>query len=217
MKKQFLTTVALSIYTMVITLVTVLVYMQSDPLIQMNLFGLLTFSSIIILSAFALVKLYKENEVGYLKPKTIYNILFIIYIIISINMLFFSDNYRYNMTLIFLKSGKSITSYLSNSFNIVPFTSLFRFNSISELFEYVIGNLFLFVPFVFYIKTFINKKISLKLIGKISLGLILIFEGLQLLLLTGNFNIDDILLNFAGVALFTYVYDRTALSKIDLK
>ena len=217
MKKEFLKTVTLSIYTMVIALVTVLVYMQSDPLIEVSALGLITFSSIIILSAYALVKLYKEKEVGYLKPKTIYNILFIIYIIISINMLFFSDNYKHNMTLIFLQSGNAIKTYLNNSFNIIPFASLFKFNKISEVFPYIIGNLFLFIPFVFYIKTFINKKISLKLIAKISLGLILVFEGFQLLLLTGSFNIDDILLNFAGVILFTYAYDGTAQSKIVLK
>jgi len=83
------------------------------------------------------------------------------------------------------------------SYNLVPFTEMFRYKIGSDLFYFnVIGNIAVFVPFGYFISSYIKPKriLPILLVSVISSTTV---EFVQLCI-GRSFDVDDILLNIVG-------------------
>lgn len=96
------------------------------------------------------------------------------------------------------------------NFNLIPFkTILTSFKLVitqvqppTLLFDYVIIDLFLFVPYLF------DKKFNLKKFLFTFLLITILKEFLQLITGYGIFNIDDIILNLLGIIIMFYFFKK---------
>lgn len=104
--------------------------------------------------------------------------------------------------------------YAKYAVNLVPFETIMvfwralkenRINTDIALLN-IFGNIALFVPFGFLIPVFEKKLRSLWKCAAVSLAVILVVETLQLLFKVGSFDVDDIILNMAGVVIGYAVY-----------
>lgn len=85
----------------------------------------------------------------------------------------------------------------SGGLNLVPFTEIFRYEIGSKLFNFnVIGNILIFVPFGYFVSTYIKAK-KISHIFFISILTSLTVEIVQLQI-GRSFDIDDIILNVVG-------------------
>lgn len=106
-------------------------------------------------------------------------------------------------------SNHALTNYLKNSVNLVPFTTILGYfkaffsNSMNyDIFLYnIFGNIICLMPFAFFLPRLFKKqnkfKVFLITILLINLGI----EILQLLTLSGSFDVDDIILNTIGACI----------------
>lgn len=97
-------------------------------------------------------------------------------------------------------------------FNLIPFKTIFTSFKLvitqvqppSLLFDYVIIDLFLFVPYSLFIPYLFDKKFNLRKFLFIFFLITILKEFLQLITGYGIFNIDDIILNFLGIIIMFY-------------
>lgn len=89
--------------------------------------------------------------------------------------------------------------------NFIPFKEILRYKMFSNLFiKNVIGNVFLFVPFGFFISYFLNIT-KQKVVFIMAIITSICIEVTQLMI--GRvFDIDDIILNVSGAMLGFYIY-----------
>ena len=120
-------------------------------------------------------------------------ILFILYIAFLLDFLIFSDWYG--------RAGV-MSEY---HYNLVPFQEIKRFWNYRHMLGWVsfanlIGNLFIFVPFGFFMPM-ASRYRSFFLTMTYSLGLSILVEAFQFVSRVGSFDVDDIFLNTIGGAL----------------
>lgn len=75
----------------------------------------------------------------------------------------------------------------------------------SFLFDYIIVDLCLFMPYSLFIPYLKGKDFSTKKFFCIMLGIILLKELLQLITGFGVFDINDLILNFLGLVIMYYI------------
>lgn len=124
----------------------------------------------------------------------------------------------YSISLVFhsLYTGISykisgITQY-NFSYNLIPFKQIYEnfslvFDNIqpfSLLFDYVIIDLCLFIPYSFFIP-YLKKRISFIKFFSIMFIIVIIKESFQLVTGWGIFDINDIILNLIGVSIMFYL------------
>ncbi len=135
--------------------------------------------------------------------------LFLIYTLMVIDFTLINDNFGRNISNIFLTDKAEIKEYLSQRINFVPFDTIKLFIDaykdstldIYSVLENILGNLFVFMPFAFFVPVLFKKiNSALKFFGVISIFVLLI-EVLQLVFLTGSADIDDFILNVSGAML----------------
>ncbi len=94
-----------------------------------------------------------------------------------------------------------------HSFNIIPFQSIWEFTKLmfsgyfSRGFNNIVGNVFVFAPFGYFISLLHKKCRKLKTVAIVGFFVSLFFEICQYVLYLGSADIDDIILNVLGVAL----------------
>lgn len=102
------------------------------------------------------------------------------------------------------------------NFNLIPFKTIFTSFKLvitqvqppTLLFDYVIIDLFLFVPYSLFIPYLFDKKFNLKNFLLIFLLITILKEFLQLITGYGIFNIDDIILNLLGIVIMFYFFKK---------
>lgn len=102
------------------------------------------------------------------------------------------------------------------NFNLIPFkTILTSFKLVitqvqppTLLFDYVIIDLFLFVPYSLFVPYLFDKKFNLKKFLFTFLLITILKEFLQLITGYGIFNIDDIILNLLGIIIIFYFFKK---------
>ena len=102
------------------------------------------------------------------------------------------------------------------NFNLIPFkTILTSFKLVitqvqppTLLFDYVIIDLFLFVPCSLFVPYLFDKKFNLKKFLFTFLLITILKEFLQLITGYGIFNIDDIILNLLGIIIMFYFFKK---------
>lgn len=97
-------------------------------------------------------------------------------------------------------------------YNLVPFKTIIGFLSNTQNISFDVwiynlaGNIAAFMPLGFLLTLAFKKIINKRSILSISLALIVIAEAAQLVTRRGVFDIDDIILNMAGVGIGYYIY-----------
>jgi glycopeptide antibiotics resistance protein len=93
--------------------------------------------------------------------------------------------------------------------NLVPFKTIFGYiKSIDAgfnkriVYDNIIGNLILFMPLGFYLPMFFKSMRKTNIFLPFIIVFLLGVECLQLLTTVGSFDVDDLILNFLGVACF---------------
>lgn len=131
---------------------------------------------------------------------------FVIYVLILLYIVFLSrigvSSYMPDM---------SILEYAKINANLVPLKSILRYISaiitgsmnLSIPLSNLLGNLLMFFPMGIYIPFIFMKMRNIKRISVVTIILLLLLEILQFVTKFGEFDIDDIILNFVG-AIFGY-------------
>jgi len=129
----------------------------------------------------------KSSGERFIFHKEFFNLLFIIYILILYELLTNTE----------LNHG--------GSYNLVPFTEMFRYKIGSDLFYFnVIGNIAVFVPFGYFISSYIKPKkiLPILIVSIISSATV---EFVQICI-GRSFDVDDILLNAVGAIIGFLIY-----------
>ena len=132
-------------------------------------------------------------------------IFFVIYLILLITLVLFDKDSRNTFTLIFLASKERINNYLSNKVNLIPFATITEYFDSnyaiigkSLFFENVYGNFIMTSPFTFFLPMIFDKQKKFKNFLITIIAIVIGIEILQLLTLSGAFDIDDFILNVSG-------------------
>ena len=144
---------------------------------------------------------------------------FIIYIIMLLNLTLFDKYFGRGITLN-ISDATRVKDYFTYNFNIIPFATInnyflaFKNNNLSNLnFIYnIFGNLLVFAPMALFLpRQFpkINKWYKFFLITSI---IIILIEFLQMLTMSGSFDVDDYILNIIG-AIITYILINNVIIK----
>ena len=181
----------------ILSILTFLFYLKFEynPNIEINYF--IRLSIIVIASLFIFIgnKIYSNNYVEKIEDKNkikklSQTIIFIYYIILIFNMVFFA---RYNVF---------------NNYNLIPFKSISNILKNGNTYSIIInifGNLFVFMPLEYFlIELFKIRKISLNFI--ISFLIILLIELFQFIFKVGVLDIDDLILCTLGMMIFYVCY-----------
>lgn len=146
-------------------------------------------------------------------------IVFIIYLIILVKLILFKGSIFYEIVRTSENYIESSASSSVNGANFTPFNTIRGFfagdTSTPEFFFNIFGNILLFVPYGILIPLILKNRVIL--IDVIYTGFILsfCFELFQLLTRTGQFDIDDVILNTLGAItgylifmLFRYLLEK---------
>ena len=170
-------------------------------------------ASIILVKNFhASKKLLKLNLVIY----------FLIYTVTIFTLTLFDEIFG-RQGFVFINWNKDLLkSYMSLSFNIVPFKTIKLFTmgykyglvSFNAYFTNVFGNILVFMPYGFFIPM-LFKKINtyIKFIIFIFL-IVLLIEISQFFTMSGSFDIDDMILNLLGASIAYGIYRIPPIKKL---
>jgi len=153
--------------------------------------------------------------------KSILVCLFLLYTLAVIDFTLINDNFGRSISNVFLADKQAVNEYLSQKINLIPFATVKLFiNAYKDanlgtfvVFENILGNLFVFMPFAFFVPS-IFKKINhwFKFLLIISIG-VLIIEALQIVFLTGSADIDDFILNVGGAMVAYGIFNATKIKR----
>ena len=92
--------------------------------------------------------------------------------------------------------------------------SQFKYGTNLSILKNILGNIFMLVPFSFLLIMKNEKNTSFLRQTLITLPIILIIEITQAITHTGTFDIDDIILNYIGIIIFTLIGNFISVTKI---
>lgn len=191
------------IYFLIMIMITSLLLAITFFNISMIISNLSIYYIFLILGGlFVSLLVFTKLSKDYLLKKKIVIIACVVY---SISLVFYS----FYTGISYKISG--ITQY-NFSYNLIPFKEIYEnlrlvFNNIqpfSLLFDYVIVDLCLFVPYSFFI-SYLKPKISFINFFTVMFVIVIMKELFQLITGLGIFDINDIILNLIGVSLTFYL------------
>ena len=191
------------IYFLIMIMITSLLLAITFFNISMIISNLSIYYIFLILGGlFVSLLVFTKLSKDYLLKKKIVIIVCVVY---SISLVFYS----FYTGISYKISG--ITQY-NFSYNLIPFKQIYEnlrlvFNNVqpfSLLFDYVIVDLCLFVPYSFFI-SYLKPKISFINFFTVMFVIVIMKELFQLITGLGIFDINDIILNLIGVSLTFYL------------
>ena len=162
-------------------------------------------------------------------PKKRYSIIkrtvifiFVFYIIVLVDFTLIDDNLGRNIFNIYNWNTTAFSDYINRNTNIVPFATVRLFiNAVKTsalplyaVLENLLGNLAAFMPLPFFTVCLFKKINKWYTLFAVTLISVLLIELLQLLLLTGASDIDDVILNVSGAMLFYVLLRIPAVSRL---
>ena len=147
-------------------------------------------------------------------------VLFILYFILLVDFTLLDNNYGRNILSVFDPDRSSFRRYLKECTNFVPFATIKLFIkgyinnnlSLGDTVVNLFGNFTFFMPVPFFVCVFKKGKINfLKMLVFLFLC-ITVVEFLQVVFMTGSCDIDDLILNLSGAALFYFIICRRSVS-----
>lgn len=135
------------------------------------------------------------GEMNMKKCRTLFNLLFAIYVILMIWLLFI-QRIKY---ISFENYGET----LIHNLNIIPFRTIIEYiNPDKEVLDHAIinlaGNIVMFIPLGFFLPAFNANCRKMGKLVLLTIIILIIVELIQLFSLTGSFDVDDIILNTIG-------------------
>lgn len=160
-----------------------------------------------------------HNSKNYMKASIW--VMFILYLLLLINFMILGNNFGRNFEFIFTASKETIKSYFDNNFNVIPFDTIGNYLDNSGVYFdiklvciNILGNLICFMPFAFFLKYLFSKENKFINFFLTILLIVISFELIQLLTLSGSFDIDDIILNTSGAILFYLFISLKGIDKL---
>ena len=148
-------------------------------------------------------------------------VMFILYLLLLINFMILGNNFGRNFEFIFTASKETIKSYFDNNFNVIPFNTIRNYlNNSGVYFDIklvcinILGNLICFMPFAFFLKYLFKRENKFINFFLTILLIVISFELIQLITLSGSFDIDDIILNTLGSILFYLFISLKGIDKL---
>jgi len=137
-------------------------------------------------------------------------IFFILYIVLLITLTLFDEEFSRYWQLIFMATKEEINNYFTSQVNLIPFNTIIGYiKNYNELLDTsvviinIYGNFIAFMPFAFFLQMLFKKQSKFKNYLITMILIVLGIEVVQLLTLSGSFDIDDFILNISG-ALIMY-------------
>lgn len=160
-----------------------------------------------------------HNSKNYMKASIW--VMFILYLLLLINFMILGNNFGRNFEFIFTASKETIKSYFDNNFNVIPFDTIRNYLDNSGVYFdiklvciNILGNLICFMPLAFFLKYLFSKENKFINFFLTILLIVISFELIQLLTLSGSFDIDDIILNTSGAILFYLFISLKGIDKL---
>ncbi len=150
--------------------------------------------------------------------KTIAFLTFLFYILILVVLLFLANRDFANRQYV----NFSILEYAKSRINLIPFRTIWEYISSpvngtmnwDTAAENLLGNLMLFMPMGFYLPLFTRTVRSNMRYFVTMLVMLLCIEALQLLMMRGSFDIDDMILNLAGAMIGFLICQTKPVKKL---
>lgn len=147
---------------------------------------------------------------------------FLLYVIMLLNLTLFDKYFGRSGAALYLSDRVVVQNYFEANMNLIPFATIQNYivalknhNLMMTDFMYnIFGNLFAFMPFAFFIPRLFPKIDKWYQIFFLISGCILFVETMQMVLMSGSFDIDDYILNIVGAMLFYFVICRPTSKKI---
>ena len=129
------------------------------------------------------------------------------------------DNYANEGIAMISNSTNQFREYLTNNFNIIPFATINNYfialknhNLSNSTFIYnIFGNLLAFAPFAFFIPRLFNSVDKWSKFFFVTSIFIIIIETMQMITMSGSFDIDDYILNITGANILYIIINNKYL------
>ena len=147
--------------------------------------------------------------------------LFLFYIILIVDFTLIDDALGRDLFDVLKWNTAEFYRYINESTNLIPFETLKLFiNALKNgtlpfwsVFENIFGNFAAFMPLPFFTVCLFKRINRWYSVLAVTLTSVLLIELLQLLLLTGSSDIDDVILNVSGAMLFYALLRIPAVSR----
>lgn len=215
---------------LLITLFTLSGLFVSYFLILQVIHGTLTSKLImLILSGFTLslfIYFVNKYEKDMDKKRSIIHqiciIIFVVYLIQLLSMLFFEGGFGRNEFQNMSFSKIIYHNYLKHSFNLIPFKMIFFYingflngtKTFMALCINLFGNFVAFMPMAIFLPILIPKLKKPKQFLLFMIFMVASIELLQMVLLTGCCDIDDLILNVSGSMIVYIIVNKTGILKL---
>lgn len=134
---------------------------------------------------------------------------FIAYLLVLFKLLFLKIKFAYSDIAITTNENVAFSVLLAHS-NFIPFYRIYYYLSGQEPYQVgalnLVGNIVLFVPMGFFLPYFFAALRKTGWLLVVAASLSLFIEVMQLLTTTGEFDIDDVLLNTTGSLLGYFLF-----------
>ena len=151
-----------------------------------------------------------EREAAEKNMRRVFFVFFVLYVAFVLNITLLDSFYGRSSHFILKSDKREIEEYVSSSVNLVPLKTVRLYMKgyasdrlkASDFALNIFGNLAAFMPFGLFLPLYFPK---MRRAGGFLRGMLLIvfgIEGLQLLCMSGAFDVDDIILNVGGAFLF---------------
>lgn len=148
-------------------------------------------------------KLYKLN----------FYIWFLLYIVMLLNLTLFDKYFGREGVSLYLIDLDYIKNYFEYSFNIIPFSTIDNYLlalrngnlALGDFIYNIFGNILAFCPFALFLPRIFKKTEKWYYYFLVVSLVILFIEIMQLLMLTGSFDIDDYILNIVGSMVLYFI------------
>ena len=189
----------------------------TSPLVRLRIIGI-----VILLMYFGCFFFIKNNNL--VRDKLVkFNMIvwFSLYIIMLLNLTLFDKYFGRSGGMLYMTDTLSVRNYFETSFNIVPFETIdnyiiaFKNDNllVSDFLYNIVGNLLAFMPFAFFLPRLFKRINKFNKFFIIVSCCILLVEFLQLLTMSGSFDVDDYILNILGASLLYGIINNSLIKK----
>ena len=167
------------------------------------------------------------KQTAYKIMKTTFFIFFVLYVFLLITLILFDKYFgRVGFSRVNLWQSDTITYYIKNSLNIIPFKTIYEYFygafissdiAVTTTITNIFGNIVAFVPFAFFLPILFDKYTSFEKFIITMLIMVIFIEILQFVLLTGSCDIDDVILNVLGACIAYKVFNAKIIKNFITK
>lgn len=225
MKKYLLKCPAILLYLFAIACFSIYIWAELNPRLYMAPAGrlvLLCSSCAAIYLGSLLLAKTTDKVHSRIIMKSSFWLFFVLYVIlISTFTLFDSYFGRNRVTIRCAFNDEMLQLYIKNSINVIPFATISKYltnffaGTINKriVVTNILGNIIAFAPFALFLPLLFKKINSFKRFLIAMLCIVTTVELLQLAMLVGSCDIDDIILNVGGACMFYGIFHISPIRK----